>query len=335
MCTRPSVFDNNVMAIIPREIDAKYLHYWLSTVDLGQLANPGPVPSINEGPLRDLLVPEAALEIQAAIAAFLDAETTRIDALIGRKKALAALLAERRFALTFDAVSGSLESNGPRVSSSIAWLDDRPVHWKEVLLRLVARLGTGHTPSRDHPEWWENVTIPWITTGEVAELRSDRTEFLVETREKISELGLANSSAVVHPAGTVVLCRTASAGYSAIMGFDMATSQDFATWTCGNQLEPRFLLLCLRAMREDLLGRLAMGSTHKTIYMPDIQGLRIPLPTRSEQGTIVEQTWSRLRRIDSATDRLSQQIDLLEERRQVLITTAVTGELDVRGVSAP
>ena len=107
-------------------------------------------------------------------------------------------------------------------------------------------------------------------------MRSDRIEVIKETRERVSELGVANSSAEIHPAGTVVLCRTASAGYSAIMGTNMATSQDFATWTCDPLLRPRFLLLCLRVMRQDLLGRLAMGSTHKTIYMPDIEALRIP-----------------------------------------------------------
>ena len=145
----------------------------------------------------------------------------------------------------------------------------------EVKLGYVARLGSGHTPSRDHPEWWLNCTIPWITTGEVAQMSSDRLEEITETREMISEIGLANSSATVRPKGTVVLCRTAaSAGYSAIMGSDMATSQDFATWTCGPRLRPRYLLLCLRAMRSDLLGRLAIGSTHRTIYMPDIESSR-------------------------------------------------------------
>ncbi len=74
-------------------------------------------------------------------------------------------------------------------------------------------------------------------------------------------------------------------------GGEMATSQDFATWTRGPLLRPRFLLLCLRAMREDLLGRLAMGSTHKTIFMPDIQSLRIPLPPVDEQDEIVEAVW--------------------------------------------
>lgn len=114
----------------------------------------------------------------------------------------------------------------------------------------------------------------------------------------------------------------------------MATSQDFVTWTCGPLLEPRFLLLCLRAMRTDLLERLAQGSTHKTIYMPDIKSIRIPLPPLEEQRQIVTRTWDEIRRIDDVVDRLDSQVQLLREHRQALITAAVTGELDVPARSA-
>ena len=269
---------------------------------------------------------------QERIADFLDAETARIDALIEKKRRMVELLDERRMAAMTEGVSGRL-SGGDLVPSALLWLVVRPSHWAEVKLTLIARLGTGHTPSRDHPEWWEGRTIPWITTGEVAQMRSDRIEFISETREMISELGVTNSSAEVHPAGTVVLCRTASAGYSAIMGCDMATSQDFATWTCGPLLRPRFLLLCLRVMRQDLLGRLAMGSTHQTIYMPDIEAISVPVPPVREQDEIVEAVWGRLKTFDIAVDRLRHQIDLLVEHRQALITAAVTGELDL-GVAA-
>jgi type I restriction enzyme S subunit len=141
----------------------------------------------------------------------------------------------------------------------------------------------------------------------------------------ISELGVAESSAVVHPGGTVVLCRTASAGFSAIMGADMATSQDFATWTCGPQLDPDFLLYCLRAMRPDLLGRLAMGSTHKTIYMPEIRSIQVPLPPVSEQKSIVTDLRRTLAHIDRVREELGVQLELLAEHRQALITAAVTG----------
>jgi type I restriction enzyme S subunit len=246
---------------------------------------------------------------QARIANFLDRETAQLDAVIEKKQRVIELLEARRVAITLDAVSTRA--------------------WPQVKLTLLARLGSGHTPSRERPEWWENPTIPWVTTGDVTQMRGDRIEFIEETKLSITELGLANSAAELHPAGTVVLSRTASVGFSAIMARPMATSQDFATWTCGPLLRPRFLLLCLRAMRPELLGRLAMGSTHKTIYMPDIESIRVPLPPLDEQDRVVEDVWERLRPIDAAVSATDRQIELLRERRHALITSAVTGYLEV------
>jgi type I restriction enzyme, S subunit len=259
-------------------------------------------------------IPLPPLDRQREIAAFLDAGTARIDALIEKKRRMIEVLEERRGAITVDAVLNP--------------------EWPRVKLTLLAQLGSGHTPSRSRPDWWENPTIPWITTGDVAQMRGDRIEFIEETRFSISELGLANSAAELHPAGTVVLSRTASVGFSAIMARPMATSQDFATWTCGPRLRPRFLLLCVRAMRSELLGRLAMGSTHKTIYMPDIEAIRVALPTPEEQERVVSEVWERLRPIDVAVTAIKRQIELLREHRQALITAAVTGELDVARAAA-
>jgi type I restriction enzyme S subunit len=288
---------------------------------------------LRQDSVAGLLVPVPTLDEQRAIADYLDAETARIDRLVDGYRAVTTALLDERAAITVAGVTGALRP-GPKKRSSLPWLSAVPANWDEVKLTLLARLGSGHTPSREHPEWWTDCTIPWITTGEVWQMRDDRSEYLNETREMISELGLANSSAELRPAGTVVLSRTASAGFSAIMGRDMATSQDYMTWTCGPRLRPRYLLLCLRAMRPDLLGRLAMGSTHQTIYVPDIQSIRIPLPPIVDQDEIVDWVWARLLRIDSATAAIGRQIDLLLERRQALITAAVTGQIEIPGVAA-
>ena len=272
--------------------------------------------------------PLPPLEEQRRIVAFLDRETARIDELVREQERLVEVILERRAAVTMAAVSGA-DSGEPLETADVPWLRRRAVSWRDVRVRFVAKLGTGHTPSRSRPELWEDCTIPWVTTGEVAQLRDDRIEYLHQTRENISQLGLMNSAAVLHPAGTVVLSRTASAGFSGIMAVPMATSQDFVTWTCGPELRPRFLLLCLRAMRDDLLGRLAMGSTHKTIYMPDVESLKIPLPSVEEQDLIVERTWRPLHKMDEMVDDLREQSWLLNERRSALITAAVTGQLDL------
>jgi type I restriction enzyme S subunit len=313
-------------------VDARfYKYYFRSTILITQLANitqgirQG--QTIDTAAFADLRIPVPPLQEQCRIADFLDAETARIDSFFVVQRQARTVLLEHRAANVFSAVTG----NGidERVPSRLAWVDTLPAPWQSIKLGHIARMGSGHTPSRSHAEWWENCTIPWITTGEVSQVRDDRREVLTETRESISEIGMANSAAELHPKGTVALCRTASAGYSAVMGEDMATSQDFVTWTCGPQLDPFYLLWCLRAMRTDLLGRLAMGSTHKTIYVPDLQALRIPLPPLADQRRIVTDIRASNATIDAAVDALDRQAALLAERRRALVTAATTGEIDV------
>jgi type I restriction enzyme S subunit len=208
----------------------------------------------------------------------------------------------------------------------LPWLPEIPQHWEVARLKYVAKLGTGHTPSRQHPEYWEDCTIPWLTLADVWQIRDGRLKVVNETAEKISELGLANSAAVLYPAGTVFLSRTASVGFSGIMGVAMATSQDFMTWTCGPRLDAMFLLYVLRGMKQEF-RRLVMGSTHKTIYMPDIERISIPLPPLDEQEEIVEFLDSELNQIDALADKLQRQAELLEERRNALIGHAIAGRL--------
>jgi type I restriction enzyme S subunit len=314
----------------------RYLYYCMrAAASEGAFAEDGnksTIAHLTAEKLRSQRFPFPPAEQQLAVVRFLDDATGRIDDVIKHRALLRGLLDERRRAVIHEGVAGGFLPAPRRVASSLPWLDSTPHGWREARLKLVARLGSGHTPSRSHPEWWrpEDCVIPWITTGEVAQMRSDRIEEISHTRERISQIGLENSSAELHPAGTVVLCRTAaSAGYSAIMKAAMATSQDFATWTCGPLLRPRFLLLCLRAMRSDLLGRLAMGSTHRTIYMPEIESIRVPLPSLREQERIVNDVHIRVGAMDRVADAIEQQVSLLEEHKRALIVAAVTGQIGV------
>jgi type I restriction enzyme S subunit len=330
-------FQNTVLRMRPRSdaIDGRFLGWWARSAygsgAFASLAGGANIYHLGAERVRTMRIDLPPLGLQHRIADFLDAETARIDRLIDVLRRTADLLGERRWAGVLAAVSAARHM--PRRPAALGWLTTLPAAWQAVRLGLVARMGSGHTPSRSHSEWWEDCTIPWITTGEVQQIRDDRQEVIHETREMISEVGLVNSAAELHPAGTVVLSRTASAGFSAIMGSDMATSQDFVTWTCGPQLEPYFLLWCLRAMRPDLLGRLATGSTHKTIYFPDLQMLRIPLPGLEEQKDAVANIHRQNAKIDQLIDKVHRQIELLEKRRTAVITAAVNGEFDVSSAS--
>jgi type I restriction enzyme S subunit len=167
-------------------------------------------------------------------------------------------------------------------------------------------------------------TIPWITLADVWQFRDGRQRIVSDTAERVSAVGIANSAAVVHPANSVVLSRTASVGFSAIMGEEMATSQDFAVWSCGPRLLPEFLLYVLRAMTPDL-RRVAAGSTHKTVYMPDIEQLRTPLPPTDVQARIVAALDDAIAPLRTVADLRNEQRSVLEERRKAVVARRMEG----------
>lgn len=162
-------------------------------------------------------------EEQVRIVEYLDRKTVRIDARIEKKQRQVELLQEKRAALISHAVLRGLDPNAPLKDSGIAWIGRVPAHWKISKIKYVAALRSGHTPSRQHPEYCENCTIPRFSLADVWQLRDGRREYLGETSEKISELGLAHCAADLLPAGTVIVSRTASVGFSGIMPEPMAT----------------------------------------------------------------------------------------------------------------
>ena len=203
----------------------------------------------------------------------------------------------------------------------LKWAPPLPNHWEVVPLNTVAKMGTGHTPDRNKPEYWQNCDIPWVTTPDVTK-RPNSLAPLLDTEQKISRQGLANSAATVHPADTVMLSRTASVGYSVRIGVPMATTQAFVTWTAGPRLDPRYLLLVFRAMSQEW-KRLAYGSTHLTIYLPDLESLRIPLPPLDEQRRIADFLDVKIRHMEEFTKARTRSIQLNEERYNTLTESSL------------
>jgi type I restriction enzyme S subunit len=158
-----------------------------------------------------------------------------------------------------------------------------PEGWNWTPLSSVARLESGHTPSRRHPEYWGG-SIPWIG---IRDATGNHGHVIHETIEFTNELGIENSSARVLPKDTVCLSRTASVGYVVVTGRPMSTSQDFVNWICSDNLNPHFLKYVLLAEREALL-MFAVGSVHQTIYFPEAKAFHICMPDRREQDSIVE-----------------------------------------------
>ena len=156
-----------------------------------------------------------------------------------------------------------------------------PDGWDIVLLDTVARRGSGHTPNKKIPEYY-NGGVKWISLADSKSL--DRGK-ISQTKIEISQEGLNNSSAVLHPKGTVLLSRDAGIGKSAVMAEDMAVSQHFITWTCEDNLSNWYLYYYLQFQKK-VFERIAMGSTIKTIGLDFFKKFVMPLSAIPEQKKI-------------------------------------------------
>jgi type I restriction enzyme, S subunit len=319
LCLRPS-----------ERVQARYLFYVLTSfgfidaIDSHSFGSK--MPRADWETIGHQPLPFPPLETQQRIARFLDEKTARIDALIEKKQALLERLSEKRQALITRAVTKGLNPDVPMKPSGVAWADLIPAHWDSGNIRRFALMKTGHTPSRSVAEFWDDCTIPWFTLADVWQIRDGTRWHLGETSENISELGLENSAAELLPAGTVILSRTASVGFSGIMPVPMATSQDFWNWICSPKLLPEYLLLQFRAMADEF-ELSTNGSTHKTIYQGVAAGLRVCVPPMDEQHRIAQFVRARTDEIDLVRGKVKCSLDRLLSYRSALITAAVTGQL--------
>lgn len=157
-----------------------------------------------------------------------------------------------------------------------------PEGWLWVPLTQIARLESGHTPSRNRPDWWGG-DVPWIG---LVDARLHNNSIIFDTIQTTNEEGLANSAARLLPKGTVCFSRTASVGYVVIMGRPMATSQDFVNWVPTDAISSEWLQLVMIAERP-AINRFSKGAVHQTIYYPAWLSMHIALPPLAEQFRIV------------------------------------------------
>lgn len=266
----------------PSAVCADYLYWWLraNTHRLQSLGRGATFTEISKAIVAEIELPLPALDEQRRIAAVLD----QVDALRS-KRADALNKLGLLIRATFSEMFGGL-SRSPVFPGALPLQHERG--WRWVPISDVARMGTGHTPDRAVAEYWDG-EISWINLTEIRRLDG---RWCPETDAKITAAGVRNSSAVVHPTGTVCFSRTASIGFVTVMAAPMATSQDFVTWTCGELLNPTFLMHAL-LMSRSVLRSASSGSTHKTIYVRDAERFSVLLPPRALQDEFasrVEQT---------------------------------------------
>jgi type I restriction enzyme S subunit len=271
------------------------------------------------------------LEDQRAIATFLDYETARIDRLIAKQQRLIELLKEKRQAVISHAVTKGLNPDAPMKDSGVEWLGQVPAHWKVSRIKNYAKIESGHTPDKKKEEYWTDCDIPWVSLNDSKTLKV--VDYIDDTAYKVSELGIANSSARLLPAQAVVFTRDASIGLSAITTKPMAVSQHLIAWLGkSHKLLPEFLLLVFYGMEKEF-ERYTFGATIKTIGMDDIRSLTASFPPLEEQKEIVGWAFQKIEKLQKGVSKAESVVSLLQERRTALISAAVTGKIDVRNRS--
>jgi len=200
----------------------------------------------------------------------------------------------------------------------------RPVRdgWCWNRLTGIARLATGHTPSRYHSEYW-NGDVPWL---QLADIRALDGKEAFDTIEHTNPLGIENSASVILPKGTVCMSRTASVGFFTIMGRDMATSQDFVNWVCTPEFDPWFLMHLLISCRKQI-RELGSGAVHNTIYFPTVQAFSVCVPPLSEQKRIASNLKEQMAVVEKAKAAAEAELETINALPAVLLCRAFNGEL--------
>lgn len=287
--SRPSVFDNNILGVVPRDISSRYLHYLLTTVDAAQFAKPGPVPSMDDGAVLNLRVPIVSLHRQRAIADYLDTETSRIDTLITKKRRMIELLGQRWRNLRRQAI---LRGLNPVLGGGLV----EP--WDEMNLGVLIELQRGHDlPSSARVEG----DVPVVSSGGVS--------------------GWHNAAIADGPGVITGRCGTiGEVFYVEEPYWPLNTTlyvKDF------RRAHPGWVYHLLAAIPLDIDSqKTAVGAINRNF----VGALRVPRPSVATQRELARYLNEAEEVSTKALKRLQAQIDLLSERRRALITATVTGE---------
>ena len=265
---------------------------------------------------------------QVTIAATLDRETARIDALVEKKTRFIELLKEKRQALITHAVTKGLDRNAKMKDSGIEWIGQVPEEWlNRKVFHAFQAIGSGTTPPAKEHEWYQGGTIPWITTSEL------RENTVVKTKKCVTSDAMQKFSALkIFPAGSLAIAMYgATIGRLGFLGIPATTNQACCVLSGERDLNIQFLYYWLMAFRADIVAFFSEGGGQPNINQEVIASLRVPSPAPDEQATIVATLDRETARIDALISKAEQSITLLKERRAAFITAAVTGQIDLRG----
>lgn len=277
-------------------------------------------------------LPLPPLNEQQSIARFLDAKTAQIDALMAQKRQLIAKLKEKRSALIARTVTrglppeaakaAGLEPNPEMKDSGVDWLGEIPGHWKIEKFSREVHIAEGQVD----PEVEPFASMVLIAPNHI-ESGTGRLLALETAAEQFAESGkyLCPADAVVYSKIRPALRKVAIAPEQCLCSADMYPL------TCKKKLLNPYLYWL---MLSDQFSAWSVLEADR-VAMPKINRetlneLRLPIPPQKEQLKIVEYLTTETAKVDNLLAKAEEVINRLTEYRQALITSAVTGKIDVR-----
>ena len=277
-------------------------------------------PAINASELVCLDVAFPPLPEQRAIAAFLDRETARIDALVATKERLIELLQEKRTTLITRAVTRGLDPSVQMKDSSVEWLGEIPAHWEVKRLKYLAEFVNG---AAFNPAEWGTEGTPIIRIQNL----NGGDDFNYTTRKLSSKYVAQEDNILFGWSGN----RGTSFGpfFWRRKGEYYVNQHIFRVIPLNVTTEWFYWALKAVTFHVERQAHGIIGMVH--ITRDELGAIYIPiLPSESEQQAIADFLDRETAMLDTLAARVREAIDRLGELRAALISAAVTGRIDVR-----
>ncbi len=209
---------------------------------------------------------------------------------------------------------------------SVPVKDGVPQGWLTLTLGDVCDALGGGTPSTARPEYWGGDVV-WVTPTDVT--RNDCLVML-DSEKKITEVGLANSSAKLVPPETILMTSRASIGFFALMDKPACTNQGFISVLPRHDNSRMFLLFNLLGRVEEMIG-LATGATFKELSKKTFRALPVLWPTDALLKSYEDKTYPLIQQVRL----IKKQNQELTKARDLLLPKLMSGQLDVSGIALP
>jgi len=211
-------------------------------------------------------------------------------------------------------------------NSGVDWLSSLPSGWKLSPLKSLATFSGGGTPSKDNPNYW-NGDIPWVSPKDM------KTSKISSTIDNVTEIAVKQSSTNLLKEGALLMVvRSGILQHSipvAINSVPVTLNQDMKALRFNSRLSVEYAMYVISGNQKLLLflwGK--QGATVESIEQEYLANTFFPVPSISEQEKIVNFLDHETAKIDTLIEKQQQLIQLLKEKRQAVISHAVTKGLN-------